>query len=64
MIPYEKTVSWACGASSWRGGGSQVHKERHPPIAWEYSRNYKRMLAIVEEMTNFKMDLIKRDADL
>jgi hypothetical protein len=29
-----------------------------------YSKNYKRLLAIVEEMTTLNMELIKRDADL
>jgi len=33
-------------------------------LAWEYSKNYKRLLAIVEEMTILNMELIKRDADL
>jgi len=32
--------------------------------AQEYSKNYKRLLAIVEEMTILNMELIKRDADL
>ena len=32
--------------------------------AKEYSQNYKRLLAIVEEMTILNMELIKRDADL
>ncbi len=33
-------------------------------IARQYSRNYKRLLAIVEEMTMLNMELIKRDAEL
>ena len=33
-------------------------------LAREYSKNYKRLLAIVEEMTILNMELIKRDADL
>lgn len=33
-------------------------------IAREYSQNYKRLLAIVEEMTLLNMELIKRDAVL
>jgi hypothetical protein len=34
-------------------------------LAQEYSKNYKRLLAIVEEMTILNMELIKRDpADL
>ncbi|MGI6088361.1 MAG: hypothetical protein ACOYCD_10550 [Kiritimatiellia bacterium] len=32
--------------------------------AKEFSKNYKRLLAIVEEMTILNMELIKRDADL
>jgi hypothetical protein len=32
--------------------------------AQQYSKNYKRLLAIVEEMTILNMELIKRDADL
>jgi len=32
--------------------------------AQEYSRNYKRLLAIVEEMTILSMELLKRDANL
>jgi len=32
--------------------------------AKEFSQNYKRLLAIVEEMTILNMELIKRDADL
>ena len=33
-------------------------------LAKEYSKNYKRLLAIVEEMTILNMELIRRDADL
>jgi hypothetical protein len=33
-------------------------------LARQYSTNYKRLLAIVEEMTLLNMELIKRDADL
>jgi hypothetical protein len=33
-------------------------------LAREYSKNYKRLLAVVEEMTILNMELIKRDADL
>jgi len=33
-------------------------------LAREYSRNYKRMLAIVEEMTILNMELLKQDAGL
>ncbi len=32
--------------------------------AQEYSQNYKRLLAIVEEMTILNMELIKRDAEI
>jgi hypothetical protein len=32
--------------------------------AQQYSKNYKRLLAIVEGMTILNMELIKRDADL
>lgn len=32
--------------------------------AREYSKNYKRLLEIVEEMTILNMQLIKQDADL
>jgi hypothetical protein len=32
--------------------------------AKEYSQNYKRLLAIVEQMTILNMELLKRDADL
>ena len=33
-------------------------------LAKKYSENYKRLLAIVEEMTILNMELIRRDADL
>lgn len=33
-------------------------------VAREYSANYKKLLAIVEEMTILNMELIKRDAVL
>lgn len=33
-------------------------------LARQYSKNYKRLLDIVEEMTILNMELIKRDADL
>jgi hypothetical protein len=32
--------------------------------AKEYSQNYKRLLAIVEQMTILNMELLRRDADL
>ena len=32
--------------------------------AREYSENYKRLLAIIEEMTVLNMELLKRDAEL
>ena len=32
--------------------------------AQQYSRNYKRLLAIVEEMTILNMESLRRDADL
>ena len=32
--------------------------------AREYSQNYKRMLAIIEEMTVLNMELLKRDAQV
>jgi len=38
--------------------------QKRVALARQYSKNYKRMLAIVEEMTILNMDLIKRDADL
>ena len=39
-------------------GQKRVASARH------YSKNYKRLLAIVEEMTILNMELIKRDAEL
>jgi hypothetical protein len=38
--------------------------QKRVALARQYSKNYKRMLAIVEEMTILNMELIKRDADL
>jgi hypothetical protein len=38
--------------------------QKRVALAQQYSKNYKRMLAIVEEMTILNMELIKRDADL
>jgi len=38
--------------------------QKRVALANEYSKNYKRLLAIVEEMTILNMELIKRDADL
>ena len=38
--------------------------QKRVALARQYSKNYKRLLAIVEEMTILNMDLIKRDADL
>jgi hypothetical protein len=38
--------------------------QKRVALAREYSKNYKRLLAIVEEMTILNMELIKRDADL
>ncbi|MFA7463123.1 MAG: hypothetical protein WCY59_08290 [Anaerovoracaceae bacterium] len=38
--------------------------QKRVALAKEYSKNYKRLLAIVEEMTILNMELIKRDADL
>ncbi len=38
--------------------------QKRGALAREYSKNYKRLLAIVEEMTILNMELIKRDADL
>lgn len=38
--------------------------QKRVALAQKYSKNYKRMLAIVEEMTILNMELIKRDADL
>jgi len=38
--------------------------QKRVAIARQYSKNYKRLLAIIEEMTILNMELIKRDADL
>ena len=38
--------------------------QKRDALARSYSKNYKRLLAIVEEMTILNMELIKRDADL
>jgi hypothetical protein len=38
--------------------------QKRVALARQYSNNYKRLLAIVEEMTILNMELIKRDADL
>jgi hypothetical protein len=38
--------------------------QKRVAIARQYSKNYKRLLAIVEEMTILNMELIKRDANL
>ena len=38
--------------------------QKRVELARRYSQNYKRLLAIVEEMTILNMELIKRDADL
>jgi hypothetical protein len=38
--------------------------QKRVALARQYSKNYKRMLAIVEKMTILHMELIKRDADL
>jgi len=38
--------------------------QKRVTCAQAYSKNYKRLLAIVEEMTILNMELIKRDADL
>lgn len=38
--------------------------QKRVSIARQYSENYKRLLAIVEEMTILNMELIKRDVDL
>jgi len=37
--------------------------QKRVACAQEYSTNYKRLLAIVEEMTMLNMDLLKRSAD-
>jgi hypothetical protein len=36
--------------------------QKRIPLAREYSTNYKRLLAIVEEMTILNMELLKRDS--
>ena len=38
--------------------------QKRVALAREYSQNYKRLLALVEEMTILNMELLKRDADL
>ena len=38
--------------------------QKRVALAQTYSKNYKRLLAIVEEMTILNMELIKRNADL
>ena len=38
--------------------------QKRVALARSYSKNYKRLLAIVEEMTILNMELIKRDVDL
>jgi len=38
--------------------------QKRVALARQYSKNYKRLLAIVEKMTILNMELIKRDADL
>jgi len=38
--------------------------QKRVALARQYSQNYKRLLAIVEEMTNLNMELLKRNADL
>jgi len=38
--------------------------QKRVALARHCSKNYKRLLAIVEEMTILNMELIKRDADL
>ena len=37
--------------------------QKRVALAREYSQNYKRLLAIVEEMTMLNMELLKRSAD-
>ena len=39
-------------------------RQKRVARAREYSQNYKRLLAVVEEMTILHMELLKRDADL
>jgi len=38
--------------------------QKRVALARQCSKNYKRLLGIVEEMTMLNMELIKRDADL
>ena len=38
--------------------------QKRVDLARQYSRNYKRLLAIIEEMTILNMELLKRDTDL
>ena len=38
--------------------------QKRVALARQYSQNYKRLLAIVEEMTILNMELLRRDADL
>lgn len=38
--------------------------QKRVKLALQYSNNYKRLLAIIEEMTILNMELIKRDAGL
>ena len=38
--------------------------QKRVALARAYSKNYKRLLAIVEEMTILNMELIKRDAEM
>jgi hypothetical protein len=38
--------------------------QKRVALARQYSKNYKRLLAIVEEMTVLNMELIKRDAEI
>ena len=38
--------------------------QKRVALARQYSQNYKRLLAVVEEMTVLNMELLKRDADL
>jgi len=38
--------------------------QKRVDLARQYSENYKRLLAIVEEMTILNMELLKRDANV
>ena len=38
--------------------------QKRVALARQYSQNYKRLLAIVEEMTVLNMELLRRDANL